>query len=389
MKIKSFQPYITGNELTYIKDLIDNRLDLSGDGKYTKRVHALLEKRYSVPKALLTTSGTSALELAVRLLCLQSGDEVIAPSFTFSSTINAILMGAGLRVVFADINPETLNIDPVEIERKITPNTKAIIVVHYAGVACDMDAIMDIARKHKLRVIEDAAQAIDAKYKGRYLGTIGDIGCLSFHDTKNIVCGEGGAVFINSNEIPMLERAEILREKGTNRSKFFLGLVDKYTWVDIGSSYLPSDILAAFLLAQLESIDEILDKRKICYEDYRTKLATLQDEYSFSIPKIPNYAEHNAHIFYVLLENPSVRKFVLDFLRAREIGASFHYIPLHSSPQGKKLGYTESDLPITEDVSARLLRLPLYSEMTEEQRDFVIATFIEALNAFESSQGKV
>lgn len=386
MKIKFFKPYITGKEIEYIKDLLDNNLDLSGDGKYTKLVHRFLEKRYDVPKVFLTTSGTSALELAVKLLRLSPGDEVIAPSFTFSSTINAILLNAGLKVVFADIQKDTLNIDPRDIEKKVSSKTKAIVVVHYAGVACDMDKIMEIAKKYDLKVIEDAAQAIDAKYKGRYLGTIGHIGCLSFHDTKNVICGEGGALFINYTDKEMLESAEILREKGTNRTKFFQGLVDKYTWVDIGSSYLPSDILAAFLLAQLESIEEITAKRMEVYNYYKQELFPLENKYSIKIPNIPEYATHNAHIFYVILESAEARKFVLDHLRSLEIGASFHYVPLHSSPQGEKLGYKASDLPITEDLSARLIRFPVFPSMTKEEIGYVASSFIVGLEKYERSK---
>lgn len=385
MNIKFFKPYLTGKEIVYIKDLIDNNLDLSGDGKYTKLVHAFLEQRYNVPKALLTTSGSSALEMAVRLLKLEPGDEIIAPSFTFSSTINAILLNNGLKVVFAEVDPDTLNIDPADIEKKITSKTKAIIAVHYAGVACDMDRIMDIANRNDLFVIEDAAQAIDAKYKGKYLGTIGHLGCLSFHDTKNIICGEGGALFINVSDHDILESAEILREKGTNRSKFFQGLVDKYTWVDIGSSYLPSDILAAFLLAQLQAIDEIIAKRMTVYNTYFDALEPLQEKYSFKVPTLPQYSSHNAHIFYVILESAEARKFVLSQLRSVNIGASFHYIPLHSAPQGEKLGNKAGDLPITEDLSTKLLRLPLYAAMTTEESAFVIDEFIKALEAFKQS----
>lgn len=382
MNIKFFKPYITGKEITYIKDLIDNNLDLSGDGKYTKLVHAFLQQRYNVPKALLTTSGSSALEMAVRLLKLEPGDEIIAPSFTFSSTINAILLNAGLKVVFVDVQPDTLNIDPDDIEKKITPHTKAIIAVHYAGVACDMDRIMAIADAHDLFVIEDAAQAIDSKYNGKYLGTIGHLGCLSFHDTKNIICGEGGALFINVSDEQILESAEILREKGTNRSKFFQGLVDKYTWVDIGSSYLPSDLLAAFLLAQLEAIDDIIGKRMKVYNTYLAALQPFQEKFSFRLPTLPTYAEHNAHIFYLIVESAEARKFILDFLRAANVGASFHYIPLHSAPQGLKLGNHAGDLPITEDLSSRLLRLPLFAAMADDEVRYVTDTVIKAFEAF-------
>lgn len=372
MKIPFFQPYITGNELVYMKDIIDHRKDMAGDGEYTKKVHALLESRYGTSKALLTTSGTTALEMAVRLLDLQTDDEVIVPSFTFSSTANAVLMKCGLKVRFADISERTLNIDIADLERRITPKTKAVIAVHYAGVACDMDALMAIARTHGLRVIEDAAQGIEATYKGKYLGTIGDFGCLSFHDTKNITCGEGGAVFINSGNPAIHEAAEIIREKGTNRSKFFRGLVDKYTWVDIGSSYLPSDLLAAYLFAQLEQAGNITALRRRIYDRYMEYLRPLADAGYFRLPEIPDFAGHNAHIFYVLFPAGDKRDDVLADLRNRGIGASFHYIPLHSSPQGRRAA--AGDCPVTESVSARLLRLPLYAAMTEAEQDFVITS---------------
>lgn len=386
MNVPFFKPYHTGRELTYIKDLLDNRSDLSGDGGYTKKVHAFLEERYGVEKALLTTSGTTALEMAVRLLRLSEGDEIIAPSFTFSSTINAILLSAGVKVVFADIDPETMNIDPADIRRKITPKTRALMIVHYAGIPCDMDEIMKIADEHDLRVIEDAAQAIESKYKEKYLGTFGDFGCLSFHDTKNIVCGEGGALLINSKNEQDVQSAEIIREKGTNRSMFFQGLVDKYTWVDIGSSYLPSDILAAFLYAQLEAIDTITNLRKKRYDYYYNKLSGFSDVYKFRLPYLPPNTQHNAHIFYLIMNSPEERKFVLSYLRERGIGASFHYIPLHSAPQGMRLGYTASDMPVTEEYSARLLRLPLFSEVTDEEQDYVIQTLQEACVAYKVLQ---
>lgn len=382
MNIKYFKPYISGKEIEYIKDLLDNGLTLSGDGKYTKLVHALLEKRYSVPKALLTTSCSSALELAVRLLNLKKGDEIIAPSFTFSSTINAILLNAGLKVTFAEIDDKTLNIDPEDIERKITSRTKAIIVVHYAGVACDMDKIMKIARKYNIKVIEDAAQAIDAKYKGKYLGTIGDMGCLSFHDTKNVICGEGGALLINRQDENILEAAEILREKGTNRTKFLEGVVDKYTWVDIGSSYLPSDILAAFLYAQLESIDIIMKKRLKIHQFFTDSLMPIAKKYSFKQQTVPSYATHNAHIFFVTLENSDTRSFVMKYMRSLGVAASSHYVPLHSAPQGVKLGNIASDLPITEDLSERILRFPLFPTMTKSEQKYVVKVFVEAFEKY-------
>ena len=372
MKIPFFKPFITGNEITYIKDIIDNRKDMAGDGEYTKKVHAWFEKRYKIPKVLLTTSGTTALEMAVRLLNLKNGDEVIVPSFTFSSTANAILLQIGLKVVFADVDPNTLNIDPEEIKNKITPHTKALLIVHYAGVACDMDAIMKIAKKHKLKIIEDAAQAIESKYKGKYLGTFGDFGCISFHDTKNITCGEGGALFINTNDHKIIEQAEIIREKGTNRSKFFRGLVDKYTWVDVGSSYLPSDLLAAYLYAQLEKIDKITSLRKRAYEYYRKKLSPYEKKGLFQLPTIIKGATHNAHIFYILLPSEKKRDQMLTKLRSAGIAASFHYIPLHSSPQGIKAGNNPNKLPITTSVSSRLLRLPLYTDISKNEQDYVL-----------------
>lgn len=379
MEIKFTKPYMTGKELKYISDVIQNGLTMSGDGVYTRQVQELMEKRYGVKKVFLTTSGTSALEMAVRLLNLERGDEIIAPSFTFSSTINAILMSFGVRAVFAEINPKTFNIEPDDIEKKITSKTKAIMLVHYAGVACDMDRIMAIAKKHNLKVIEDAAQAIEAKYNGKFLGTIGDFGCLSFHDTKNITCGEGGALFINRNDENVLNQAEIIREKGTNRSQFIRGLIDKYTWVDIGSSYLPSDLLAAFLYGQMEQVEKITKLRLKVYQRY-FKAINVLDKNLFSLPEIPRFATHNAHIFYVIMNTIGDRNFVLDYLRSKGIKASFHYIPLHSSPQGEKMGYTASDLPITEEYGGRLLRLPIYSGMKVHETDYVIENFKSALS---------
>jgi len=379
MKVKFFRPYITGKELVYMADVIQNRKDMAGDGEYTKKVHAWFETRYLVPKVLLTTSGTTALEMAVRLLNLAEGDEIIVPSFTFSSTANAILIQKGLRAVFADVDASTLNIDPQDIAKKITGRTKAILVVHYAGVACDMDAIMKLAKKHHLRVIEDAAQSIESKYKGKYLGTIGDFGCLSFHDTKNITSGEGGALFINTKDTAIAEEAEIIREKGTNRSKFFRGLVDKYTWVSVGSSYLPSDLLAAYLYAQLEAADTIISLRKNAYDKYVKALTPLAEKGYFQMPGITAGAEHNGHIFYVLLPTGKKRDEVLAYLRANGVGASFHYIPLHSAPQGIKHGSDPEALPVTKSVSERLLRLPLFSDITAEEQDYVLLHFHKAL----------
>jgi dTDP-4-amino-4,6-dideoxygalactose transaminase len=371
MKIKFFKPYITGNEITYINDILKRHLPISGDGVYTKKVHEFLQKRYHFRHSLLTTSGTTALEMAAQLMGLHPGDEVIAPSFTFSSTINALLLN-GLRVRFAEIQSNTLNIDPRDIARKITKKTKAIMVVHYAGVACDMGAVMSLARKHKLQVIEDAAQGIGAKYKNEYLGTIGDFGAMSFHETKNVVMGEGGALLINRKGKRIVEQAEILREKGTNRSKFFRGEIDKYTWVGVGSSYLPSDFLAAFLLAQLEAVGKINRLRMEIYNYYREKLTPIAMRGDIQLPTIPPFAHHNAHIFYVLFHSPKNRDFMLRFLKDRGVGATFHYIPLHSSPQGRSMGYHAEDFPITERVSKTLIRLPLWAGMSLKETKYVI-----------------
>lgn len=379
MKIPFNKPYITGKEIEYIKDIFDNELDTAGDGKYTKLVHKWFEENYKVPKVLLTTSGTTALEMAVRLLNLKEGDVVISPSFTFSSTANAILLAKGVKIKFVDIEADTINIDPDKIEKAITSKTKAIMVVHYAGISCDMDKIMALAKKYHLRVIEDAAQAIGSKYKGKYLGTIGDFGCLSFHGTKNIISGEGGALFINNPNVDIFEQAEIIREKGTNRSKFLRGIIDKYTWVDVGGSYLPSDILAAILYAQLEEIGKILKLRLEKYNYYMTNLKDLEVRGLFKLPTIPEGQEHNAHIFYILLPNEQIRDKTMAYLRSRDINAVSHYVPLHSSPVGKKLGNKPEDLPITNTVNSRLLRLPLFSNITHKEIDHVITELKNAL----------
>lgn len=379
MKIPFYKPYITGNELKYVSELIEKGVDIGGDGPYTKRVSEFLEKRYRAKKALLTTSGTTALEMTMHLLNLQRGDEVIVPSFTFTSTANAVLLQRGVRVVFAEIDPQTLNIDPKDIEKKITDKTKAVIVVHYAGVACDMENILKIAKEHNLKIIEDAAQGIEAKWEDKYLGTIGDFGCLSFHETKNITCGEGGALFINTDDKTIIERAEIIREKGTNRSKFFRGEIDKYTWVNIGSSYLPSDILAAILLAQLERVEEITAERLNIYNYYRKSLEQSVKDGKLKIPTIPAYATHNAHIFYIILPSAKKRTEVLSYLKQNGVGASFHYVPLHSSPVGKKINIDQSDLTLTQDLSERLIRLPIFAGMKQEEYDYVIKTLTAIL----------
>ena len=381
MNIPFNRPYLTGNELTYIEDVIQSSQSgehMSGDGKYTKLVQQFFEGTFGARKALLTTSGTSALELAFYLLNLKPGDEVILPSYTFSSTANAIIMAGGTPV-FAEIFRDTLNIDPEDIKKKITTKTRAICPVHYGGVSCAMDEIMEIAEAHNLSVVEDAAQGVNAKYKGKYLGTIGDFGCYSFHETKNYVCGEGGALLINTDDPEINERAEILREKGTNRSQFFRGEVDKYTWVDIGSSYLPSDILAAFLYAQLEHLDDIQEKRLAVWHAYYEALKPLEEEGRIRLPIVPDYAQHNAHLFYVLFESETIRNEMMDKLKKQGIHAVFHYIPLHSAPMGQRYGYKEGDFPVTEDLSGRLLRLPVFAGMENSDKKLVINAVMDCL----------
>jgi dTDP-4-amino-4,6-dideoxygalactose transaminase len=373
MRIPFNKPYLTGNELPYITDTLsslDSGGHISGDGIYTKKVQEFLQSRFNAKKALLTTSCTTALELATLLLRLKPGDEVIVPSYTFSSTVNPVLL-SGATPVFAEIQKDTLNIDPSDILEKITPRTRAIYPVHYGGVSCAMNEILEIAGDHNLKIVEDAAQGVNATYKRRFLGTIGDFGCYSFHESKNFVCGEGGALLINSDDSRVKERADVIREKGTNRSKFIRGEVDKYTWVDIGSSYLPSDILAAFLSAQLEKMQEIQDLRIGIWNDYYSSLQPFEKEGKIRLPVIPDYASHNAHLFYILLRDNQTRDRVMSQLQEAGILAVFHYIPLHSSPMGLHLGNKAEDLPITEDLSSRLLRLPLYAGLTREQFAFV------------------
>ena len=378
MQIPFNRPYLTGNEIRYMEDVLLSLSDgghISGDGKYTKLVQAFFQSKFGARKALMTTSCTSALELATRLLALKPGDEVIVPSYTFSSTVNPVLL-SGAKPVFADICEDTLNIDPAEIRKKITKKTRAIYPVHYGGVSCAMDEIMAIAQEHDLKVVEDAAQGVNAKYKGKYLGTIGDFGCYSFHETKNYVCGEGGALLINSEDPTIIERAEIIREKGTNRSKFHRGDVDKYTWVDVGSSYLPSDLLSAFLYAQLEKMDEIQNMRMNVWNAYYSVLKSFEDTGKIQLPVVPDYAEHNAHLFYVLFHDEQTRDRVMNQLKGKGILAVFHYVPLHSSPVGLGLGNRKEDLPVTEEMSGRLLRLPMYAGMRENELSPIINTLI-------------
>ncbi|WP_132995758.1 dTDP-4-amino-4,6-dideoxygalactose transaminase [Sporanaerobacter acetigenes] len=363
------KPYMTKKEILYIEDAIF-RGKLSGDGYYSKKCSTFIEEIFNTKKALLTTSCSSALDMAAILLDLKEGDEVIMPSYTFVSTANAVVL-RGAVPVFAEIEEDTLNIDPEDIKRKITNKTKAIFPVHYAGVSCDMDRIMNIARKNDLKVVEDAAQGVNSKYKQKYLGTIGDIGCYSFHETKNYVCGEGGAILINNDE-ELVRRAEIIREKGTDRAKFFRGEVDKYTWVDVGSSYIISDINAAMLWAQFERIEEINEKRKKIYKMYYKGLKKLEVVGKIKLPTIPDCCKSNYHIFYMLLNNEFERNHLMNEMKIHGVETIFHYIPLHISPMGERLGYKKGQLKVTEDLSSRLLRLPMYPGLTDAEINYII-----------------
>lgn len=362
------KPHFTGRELHYISEA-HAMGQLSGDGSFTKRCNVWLKQQTGCIKALLTQSCTAALEMAAILADIQPGDEIIMPSYTFVSTANAFVLRGGVPV-FIDIRPDTLNIDETKIEASITPKTKAIVPVHYAGVACEMDAIMAIADKHHLLVIEDAAQGIMSAYKGKPLGSIGHFGCLSFHETKNIISGEGGALLINDEQF--VERAEIIREKGTNRSKFFRGQVDKYTWVDIGSSYLPGEIVAAFLWAQMDEAKKITQKRLAIWNVYHDALLSYAREGLMRLPVIPAECKHNAHMFYLLFGNLDMRTRAIEFLKQHGILSVFHYIPLHSSPAGKHFGRSHGDKTVTNYTSDRLLRLPLYCDLTDADQMWII-----------------
>ena len=368
------KPFMTGRELWYIAQAHTNG-HLSGDGSFTKKCHAWLEAKTGTHKAMLTHSCTAALEMGALLTDIQPGDEVIMPSYTFVSTANAFALRAGVPV-FVDIRPDTLNIDETLIEAAITKRTKAIVPVHYAGVACEMDAIMDIAKRHNLIVIEDAAQGIMSTYKGRPLGSIGHLGAYSFHETKNIVAGEGGALLVNDERFA--ERAEIIREKGTNRSQFFRGQVDKYTWVDIGSSYLPGEVVAAFLYAQMEEAEAIIKERLAIWKQYHEALAALEASGVLRRPIIPGGCQHNAHMYYILLASLETRTKLIASLKEQGMNAVFHYVPLHSSPAGKRYGRVSGTMINTESISDRLLRLPLWVGMDS---DFTIKT----LKALEKS----
>jgi dTDP-4-amino-4,6-dideoxygalactose transaminase len=362
------RPVIVGNEFEYMMQAIENR-HISGDGPFTKKCHAFLEKELGVQKALLTTSCTHALEMSAILLEIQPGDEVIIPDFTFVSTVNAFVL-RGAKPVFLDVRPDTLNLDDSKLEAAITSKTKAIVPVHYAGVGCEMDSIMSIAMRYNIAVVEDNAHGLFGKYRGKYLGTFGSMSSQSFHETKNFTSGEGGALLIN--DPALVERAEIIREKGTNRSRFFRGQVDKYTWVDIGSSYLLSDILAAFLFAQLEQREKIQLHRKQVWELYYSGLNDWANAHDVQLPCIPSHCEQSYHMFYLLLPNLELRQKLITYLREHGVYSVFHYLPLHLSEMGQSFGGKIGDCPITERVSDQLIRLPFHNSLTSDEQEQVI-----------------
>lgn len=371
-------PPFIGKECEYIKEAIENNQKLCGDGPFTKKCNAWFEEEFKTPKALLTTSCTHALEMAAILADIQPGDEVITPSFTFVSTVNAFVL-RGATIVFVDIRPDTMNINENLIEEAITIKTKAIVPVHYAGVSCEMDKIMELAKKYNLYVIEDAAQGVMSKFNGKALGTIGDFGAYSFHETKNYTMGEGGALLILNQDF--IERAEIIREKGTNRSKFFRGQVDKYSWVDIGSSYLPSELNAAYLYAQLEEAKMINDNRIKTWNLYHEGLKELEDRGFIDLPVIPNNCEHNAHMFYIKCKDLEERTKLIKHLKDNGVHAVFHYIPLHSAEAGTKYGRFHGEDRCTTRESERLLRLPLYYGLDEKDVNYIIASIYDFYSA--------
>jgi len=369
LRVDYNRPAPLGNEYEYIRQAIESG-HISGDGIFTKKCHIFLESELGVTKALLTTSCTHALEMSAILLDIQPGDEVIVPDFTFVSTVNAFVL-RGAKPIFLDIRPDTLNLDVSKLEAAITPRARAIVPVHYAGVGCEMDSMMDIAKRHNIAVVEDNAHGLFGKYKGKYLGTFGSMASQSFHETKNFTCGEGGALLINDREL--VERAEIIREKGTNRSRFFRGQVDKYTWVDIGSSYLPSDILAAFLYAQFEQREKIQSHRKNVWELYNSALKDWAEKNGVILPCVPEYDEQAYHMFYMLLPNLDLRQKLIAYLRERGVYSVFHYLPLHLSDMGQGFGYKAGDYPITEKISDQLVRLPFHNVLTSAEQEQVIA----------------
>ncbi len=375
LKIDFNRPVPVGREMEYVAEAIHSG-HISGDGPFTKKAAALLEAELGVPKVLLTTSCTHALEMMALLLEIQPGDEVILPAFTFVSTVNAFVL-RGARPVFADIRPDTLNLDEAQVEAHITPRTRAIVPVHYAGVGCEMDALLETANRRGVRVVEDNAHGLFGKYRGKYLGTFGALAAQSFHETKNFSCGEGGALLIN--DPALVERAEILREKGTNRSRFFRGQVDKYTWVDIGSSYLPSDILAAYLYGQLEQRQKIQSHRKRLWEFYYTALQDWAQAHEVGLPHVPAHVEQAYHMFYMLLPTLDLRQRLIAHLKERGILSVFHYLPLHLSDMGRRFGGREGDCPVTERVSDQLIRLPFHNALTQEEQERVV----EAIREFD------
>jgi dTDP-4-amino-4,6-dideoxygalactose transaminase len=374
-KIPFNKPYMTGKELLYISEAKFGNM-LAGDGPFTKRCHQWIEEKTGCAKALLTHSCTAALEMAALLLDTEPGDEVIMPSYTFVSTANAFVL-RGAIPVFVDIREDTLNLDERLIEAAITPRTRAIVPVHYAGIACEMDAILDIARRHNLSVVEDAAQGVMSTYKGRALGSLGDLGAYSFHETKNVISGEGGALLVSNPELAL--RAEIIREKGTDRSRFFRGQVDKYTWQEVGSSFLPGELTAAFLWAQLEEAQSITAQRLVSWDSYHAALAPLEAKGLLRRPVVPPNCEHNAHMYYVLLPPELDRQAVLNELKRQEIFSVFHYVPLHSSPAGKRYGRVHGTMGMTEQLSERLIRLPLWVGISEAQQERVVSALTDAV----------
>jgi dTDP-4-amino-4,6-dideoxygalactose transaminase len=377
VRIPFNKPYMTGKELFYIAEAHFNHM-LAGDGPFTQKCHRWLEGRTGCSKALLTHSCTAALEMAALLLNIQPGDEIVMPSYTFVSTANAFVLRGGVPV-FVDIREDTLNIDERLIEAAITTRTKAIAPVHYAGVACEMDTIMAVAKRNNLKVVEDAAQGVMASYKGRALGSIGDLGAYSFHETKNVISGEGGALLVNGPEFTL--RAEIIREKGTDRSRFFRGEVDKYTWQEVGSSFLPGDLIAAFLCAQLEEADRITQDRLASWQRYYDMLEQMELKGILRRPIIPDDCQHNAHMYYVLLAPEINRQKVLDEFKYNKIGAVFHYVPLHSSIAGQRYGRAHGELNVTNTLPERLIRLPLWVGITEQQQARVVEVLNEAITS--------
>ncbi|HEU0207774.1 MAG TPA: dTDP-4-amino-4,6-dideoxygalactose transaminase [Candidatus Udaeobacter sp.] len=362
------KPYVSDAGRNYVAEALASE-NHSGDGPFTKRCHALLESVLGVPKVLLSTSCTHSLEMAALLLHLQPGDEVVVPSFTFSSTANAFAL-RGARIVFADIRRDTLNLDEQQVASLITPRTRTIVVVHYAGVGCEMDVLLPLAKGHGISVVEDNAHGLFGKYRGRYLGTFGTFASQSFHETKNFSCGEGGTLIINEKRF--VEEAEVIREKGTNRSRFFRGEIDKYSWVGLGSSYLPSDILAALLLSQLEAREQIQAKRRQIWENYYAGLEKWAEQHGIALPFVPDHCEQTHHMFYLLLSSLQDQQALISHLRSHGVLAVFHYLPLHLSEYGRRLGGKKDDCPVTENVSARIVRLPFYFSLTEMEQAKII-----------------